>query len=124
MVDSSGLDWVGPCPTGERAWCGPSPTLSPSGIGALDFPVPTGEQGLSYRVVFAEAARIAPDDVLEEARSILEDLLGSLALIPSESVFWDSMRASRLCLVVRGWSFLYGFEGETLRVTEVRRAVR
>ena len=124
MVDSSGYDWVGPCPTGERAWCGPSPTLSPSGVAALDFPVSTGEQDLTYRVVFAEAARIAPDDVLEEARSILEDLLASLSLIPSDSVFWASMRASRLCLVVRGWSFLYGFQGETLRVTEVRRAVR
>ena len=124
MFDSSGVDWVGPCPTGERAWCGPSPTLSPSGIGALDFPVSTGEQDLTYRVVFAEAACVAPADVVEEARSILADLLGSLALIPSDSVFWDSMRASRLCLVVRGWSFLYGFEGETLRVTEVRRAVR
>ena len=124
MFDSSGVDWVGPCPTGERAWCGPSPTLSLPGIGALDFPVSTGEQDLTYRVVFAEAACVAPADVVEEARSILEDLLGSLALIPSDSVFWDSMRASRLCLVVRGWSFLYGFEGETLRVTEVRRAVR
>ena len=84
----------------------------------------TGEQSLSHRVVFTEAACAAPQDVCEEARAILEDLLGSLSLIPGDSVFWDSMRASRLCLVVRGWSFLYGFQGETLRVSEVRKAVR
>jgi hypothetical protein len=86
--------------------------------------VSTGEQDLSHRVVFTEAACAAPPEVCEEARAILQDLLGSLSLIPSDSVFWDSMRASRLSLDVRGWSFLYGFEGETLRVTGVRRPAR
>jgi hypothetical protein len=86
--------------------------------------VSTSGQDLSYRVVFTEAACAAPQEICEEARAILEDLLASLSLIPTDSVFWESMRASRLCLVVRGWSFLYGFDGETLRVTEVRRAVR
>ena len=71
----------------------------------------TSGQDLSYRVVFTEAACSAPPEVCEEARAILEDLLASLSLIPSDSVFWESMRASRLCLVVRGWSFFYGFDG-------------
>src|SRR5215468_10571612 len=100
------------------------PTLSPVGLRALPFLVSTNGRDLRYRVVFAEAALAAPQDVREEARAILVDLLVSLFLIPKDSVFWESMRASRLCLAVRGWSFFYGFEAEMLRVTEVRRPVR
>ena len=71
-------------------------------------------------IEFASATQRAPADVREEARAQLEELSESLSAIPEGSVFWDSMRISRLCLVVRGWSFLYGFTDGAVRVTEVR----
>jgi hypothetical protein len=40
--------------------------------------------------------------------------------IPETSAFWDSVRISRLCLVVKGWSFFYTVLGSTLLVDEIR----
>ena len=78
------------------------------------------EPDLTRRVIqFALSAESAPAEVREEARARLQELADGLSQIPDESPFWDSMRVSRLCLEVRGWSFLYSFEGETLRVTGV-----
>jgi hypothetical protein len=62
----------------------------------------------------------APVYVRQEARIRLEQLVDALKQIPADSVFWASARASRLCLVVHGWSFYYTLERGTLRVTEVR----
>lgn len=70
-------------------------------------------------IEFAQATLTAPPDVREEARAQLEELAEGLSAIPADNVFWDSMHVSRLCLVVRGWSFLYSFDGEALRVSEV-----
>jgi hypothetical protein len=71
-------------------------------------------------IEFAPAAYSAPPSVREEARARLQELADDLAAIPAESVFWESMRVSRLCLVVRAWSFLYSFEEVTVRVNDVR----
>jgi hypothetical protein len=68
------------------------------------------------------ALRGAPKEVREEARERFEEIAEGLHGIPSDSVFWESVRVSRLCLVVRGWSFYYTLEDETLRVIEVRAA--
>jgi hypothetical protein len=62
----------------------------------------------------------APKPVCAEARIRFEEIAQGLQGIPQDSPFWASVRVSRLCLVVRGWSFYYSLEGETLRVTEVR----
>jgi len=40
--------------------------------------------------------------------------------IPEGGAFWTSVRVSRLCLVVHGWSFFYTFQNGILRVTEVK----
>jgi hypothetical protein len=61
-----------------------------------------------------------PVYILQEARLRFEEIAEGLEGIPQESAFWASVRVSRLCLVVRGWSFFYTLDGETLRVTEVR----
>jgi hypothetical protein len=63
----------------------------------------------------------APVDVSEEARARFEEIADGFAGIPQDSVFWNSVRVTPLCLVVRGWSFFYSVDGETLRVVEVRR---
>ena len=76
------------------------------------------------KIEFASAAQRAPSDVRSEAQKRLQELATSLSAIPPENPFWESMRISRLCLVVESWSFLYSFEGETLRVDEVRETVR
>jgi hypothetical protein len=68
------------------------------------------------------ALRGAPKDVREEARERFEEIAEGLQGISPDSVFWESVRVSRLCLVVRGWSFYYTLEDETLRVIEVRAA--
>jgi len=66
------------------------------------------------------ALRAAPKAVREEARERFEEIAEGLQGIPADSAFWESVRVSRLCLVVHGWSFYYSLEEETLRVTEVR----
>jgi hypothetical protein len=68
------------------------------------------------------ALRGAPKEVREEARARFEEIAEGLEGIPADSVFWESVRVSRLCLVVYGWSFYYTLDDETLRVTEVRAA--
>jgi hypothetical protein len=78
---------------------------------------------LGHRVIMVQPAlRAAPKEVREEARERFEEIAEGLQGIPRDSVFWESVRASRLCLVVHGWSFYYTLEDETLRVTEVRAA--
>ena len=71
-------------------------------------------------IEFAQAIDAAPYDVRHDLRAQMEELADELEQVPSDNPFWDSMRVSRLCLVVRGWSFYYTFDGETLRVTDVR----
>ncbi|TMB26749.1 MAG: hypothetical protein E6J62_04010 [Deltaproteobacteria bacterium] len=61
-----------------------------------------------------------PEAVRVEARSRLEEITLALQEIPPDSPFWASVQVSQLCLVVRGWSFFYEIEPETLRVTNVR----
>jgi len=76
---------------------------------------------LGHRVIMVDPAlRAAPKAVREEARERFEEIAEGLQGIPADSVFWESVRVSRLCLVVHGWSFYYSLEEETLRVTEVR----
>jgi hypothetical protein len=78
---------------------------------------------LGHRVIMVQPAlRGAPKEVREEARERFEEIAEGLHGIPSDSVFWESVRVSRLCLVVRGWSFYYTLEDETLRVIAVRAA--
>jgi hypothetical protein len=70
-----------------------------------------------------DAAAVAgvPDTVREEAQRRFEEIAEGLRDIPPGSPFWQSVRVSRLCLVVRGFSFYYTVHEETLRVTELRR---
>jgi hypothetical protein len=76
---------------------------------------------LTHRVIMVEPAlRSAPKKVREEAQLRFLEIAEGLDGIPSDNVFWLSAKASRLCLVVRGWSFLYTLDGDTLRVTDVR----
>jgi hypothetical protein len=70
-------------------------------------------------IEFGPAAYAAPA-IREDARAQLQELADSLSGIPANSAFWDSMQVSRLCLVVRTWSFLYSFEGQTIHVNDVR----
>lgn len=74
----------------------------------------------SRYIEFSQATLAAPSGVREEARARFQELLESIGEIPASSVFWQSMQASRLSLVVRGWTFLYTLDGEALRVEEVR----
>jgi hypothetical protein len=62
----------------------------------------------------------APKAVCAEARSRFEEIAVTLQGLPAESPFWESVGASQLCLIVRGWRFFYSVDAETLRVTEVR----
>ena len=70
------------------------------------------------------AVRAAPADVREEARACFEEIVDGLAGIPQGHTFWDSVRGTRLCLMVRGWSFFYRVDGETVRIVDVLREVR
>jgi hypothetical protein len=76
---------------------------------------------LTRRIIeFAPVALVAPSEIYEEARARFAEIAVGLEGIPQVSVFWESVRVSRLCLVVRSWSFYYTIDGLTLRVTEVR----
>ena len=76
---------------------------------------------MGHRVIMVQPAlRAAPKTVRDEARERFEEIAEGLQGIPVDSPFWASVSVSRLCLVVRGWSFYYTLEDETLRVTEVR----
>jgi len=79
-----------------------------------------GGVALSHRVIMVHPGlTAAPKAVLDEARLRFEEIAEGLQGIPPDSVFWESVRVSRLCLVVRGWSFFYTLDDETLRVTDV-----
>jgi hypothetical protein len=76
---------------------------------------------LAHRVIMVEPVLVAaPEYVRREARLRFEEIAEGVEGIPMDSAFWASVRVSRLCLVVRGWSFFYTLDNETLRVTEVR----
>ena len=76
---------------------------------------------MTHRVIMTEdVVESTPVYVRQEARLRFEEIVEGLKGIPGESAFWASVRVSRLCLVVRGWSFFYTIDGETLRVMEVR----
>ena len=73
------------------------------------------------RVVIVESVLgSAPKYVLEEARIRFEEIAEGVKDIPEGGAFWTSVRVSRLCLVVHGWTFFYTFQDAILRVTEVR----
>jgi hypothetical protein len=76
---------------------------------------------LSRRVIMLHPdLEAVPKAVRDEARSCFEEIAEGLEGIAVDSAFWASVRVSRLCLVVRGWSFFYELDDETLRVTAVR----
>lgn len=77
---------------------------------------------MSHRVVMLQPAlRDAPRAIRDEAHSRFEQIAKGLGDVPADNALWASVRVSRLCLVVDGWSFMYELDGETLRVTGVRR---
>jgi hypothetical protein len=76
---------------------------------------------LTRRIIeFAPVALVAPSEIYEEARARFDEIAEGLEGIPPVSIFWESVRVSRLCLVVGGWSFYYTIDVLTLRVIEVR----
>ena len=68
------------------------------------------------------ALKAAPKAIRDEAQLRFEEIAAGLQGISADSAFWSSVSVSRLCLVVRGWSFYYTLDDETLRVIEVRAA--
>jgi hypothetical protein len=77
---------------------------------------------LTHRVVMIDPVLSrAPSKIREEARLRFEEIAEGLEGIPADNAFWVSAKISRLCLVVRGWSFFYTLDGETLRVMDVRQ---
>jgi len=56
-----------------------------------------------------------PVYVRQEARLRLEEISEGMEGIPPDSAFWASIRVSRLCVVVRGWSFFYTCDGGSAR---------
>ena len=77
---------------------------------------------MAHRVVMVDhVVEGTPVYVRQEARLRLEEIAEGLEGIPPSSAFWASVRVSRLCVVVCGWSFFYTCDGDTIRVTEVRR---
>ena len=76
---------------------------------------------LSRQVIMVEPAlQGAPKAIREEARKSFKEIAEGLEGIPADSVFWESVRVSRLSLIICGWSFFYQIDGKTPRVTEVR----
>ena len=69
-------------------------------------------------VIGPTVLQAAPEYVRREARIRFEEIAEAVVGIPEDSVFWNSARVSRMCLVVHGWSFFYTFEGNTIRVTD------
>jgi hypothetical protein len=70
---------------------------------------------------FTAHAAAVPEDVHEEARARFQEVAEGLGGIPPDSVFWNSVRDTQLCLVVRGWSFFYNVDAETLSIVEARK---
>jgi len=76
---------------------------------------------LAHRVVIARPVLEAtPVYVRQEARLRFEEIAEGLSAIHPGSAFWTSLRVSRLCLVVHGWSFFYTLEEQRLVVTDVQ----
>ncbi|TMA28731.1 MAG: hypothetical protein E6J78_04780 [Deltaproteobacteria bacterium] len=75
---------------------------------------------MTRHIEFSPAALAAPEKIHLEARKRFAEIAEGLEGIPETSPFWESVRISRLCLVVRGWSFFYTVQGSTLLVVEVR----
>jgi hypothetical protein len=76
---------------------------------------------LTRRVIMSEPAlEAAPADVRAEAQARFDEIVAGVEGIAADSPFWQSADISRLCLMVRGWSFFYTLDPRTLRVTEVR----
>ena len=69
-------------------------------------------------VIGPTVLQAAPEYVRREARIRFEEIAEAVVGIPEDSVFWNSARVSRMCLVVHGWSFFYTFEGSIIRVTD------
>src|SRR5205823_14332582 len=64
------------------------------------------ERSMAYRVVMLEPVMEAtPVYIRQEARLRFEEIAEGVENIPQDSAFWESVRVSRLCLVVRGWAF-------------------
>jgi len=77
---------------------------------------------LTRRVIMSKPAlEAAPADVRAEAQQRFDEIAGGLERIAADNPFWKSADISRLCLMVRGWTFFYTIDAQTLRVTEVRR---
>ena len=70
-------------------------------------------------VILGSVLEEAPQYVMEEARIRFEEIAEGVKDIPEDSAFWTSVRVSRLCLVVHGWSFFYTFENGSLCVNAV-----
>ena len=71
-------------------------------------------------IIDDQVVEAAPVYVRQEARLRLEEISEGMEGILPDSAFWASIRVSRLCVVVRGWSFFYTCDAKRLRVTEVR----
>jgi hypothetical protein len=77
---------------------------------------------LTHRVIMVEPGlRSAPQKIRDEAQRRFQEIAEGLAGIPADNVFWLSVKVSRLCMVVGGWSFFYTVDDETLRVIDVRK---
>lgn len=77
------------------------------------------------QVIMVEPAlRAAPAEVRADARQRFAEIASGLEGIPPDNIFWSSTDVSRLRLVVRGWTFVYTVDGDTLRVTGVQRGVQ
>jgi hypothetical protein len=80
------------------------------------------EVALRHRVIMVlPALASAPEQIRVEAQTRFDQIADALEGIRPDNAFWSSVRTSRLCLVVRGWSFFYELDDGTLRVTGVRR---
>jgi hypothetical protein len=75
-----------------------------------------------HRVIMVRQALCdVPPDIYQEAGAQFREIAEGLEGIAAESPFWASLRVSRLILEVRGWSFVYTLDDETLRVTEAHK---
>jgi hypothetical protein len=54
-------------------------------------------------IEFSSGIQQVPNAVLDEARMRFQELGDGLLVVPGASVFWESMRQSRLCLEFAGW---------------------
>ena len=75
-----------------------------------------------HRVIMVRPALgEVPSGIYKEAAARFREIAEGVEGIGPESPFWASVRVSRLILEVRGWSFIYTLDDETLRVTEAHK---